>query len=956
MRTIFVAVAFAVGVAASGSGCGKESCLRGDCEAVRACRALDFPCDPGGFYAGPVGDAPAALRLAHGQGAIDDLLLSNGVVTVVIDAIDEPHGLAPTGGNVIDLGPAGGADDLNLVYQIAGVLPDDAFAYTSIDVVEGDGYVAAIARGTLDGRPDVEVLTRYELGACDPGVRVRSELFNGSADVHAWVVADVPHWGKRRAIPFAPAPGQGWVTPELDLLELDALYDRFPYGAAAATATDSPGYAVAACNQRRLEGINDLEISALGTARQLVHPGETVILERFWATAGAGQGPAPAIAHAASVRDLLAGDRVVVVQGRVVAGGVGFGGHARRASIVVSAGDTPLSSVTPGEDGTFAATVPLRPDLRYELASFGRTVATGAVGDDGVVGDVAIEPPATLVVDVAGAEDAIAVLWPADDATFDAVRGSFHGQFGECAPWLGPPHGGSPACNRILVGGGTAEVEVPAGRYDVYATAGPDHTLARARDVELVAGELATVTLTLAPLDVVPAGWLSADLHVHGRASFDSAIPDLDRVRSFLAAGVDVIAATDHDHVTDYADAVAALGAGDRVVVLGGIETTQLIPWLDVPGEDVPKVIGHFNFWPIEPVPGGPRGGAPWDELVEPGALFDRMAPLVGDDGVMMINHPWDEAASGRDLGYLRAIGFDPRAPIDGDRHNELLLRAPGGGHRNLDWDVMEVQNAAGVEEFVKARPLWWSLISQGYPTAGAANSDSHGLGDSQLGWPRTLVETGGDLASFDAAAFDAALRGGRATGGTGIVVLVEIVDAGGARVRGLGLEPWTPAPGQRVRVEVRAAPWIPVEELRVVSAAGVRVLSDALAAPPDPFGTDGVVRFSDTFDVADLVDGGDDWFVIEAGLPLPGYEDLDDDGVPDTGDNDGDGDVDRDDVEPGEDAGPLRDPPDPARDAEDDPRFLLTRVVPLGYPVAFTSPILVDHDGDGWEPPGVAP
>ena len=32
-------------------------------------------------------------------------------------------------------------------------------------------------------------------------------------------------------------------------------------------------------------------------------------------------------------------------------------------------------------------------------------------------------------------------------------------------------------------------------------------------------------------LDLVPAGWLSADLHVHGRASFDSGIPDDDRVR-----------------------------------------------------------------------------------------------------------------------------------------------------------------------------------------------------------------------------------------------------------------------------------------------------------------------------------------------------------------------------------------------------------------------------------------
>jgi hypothetical protein len=280
-----------------------------------------------------------------------------------------------------------------------------------------------------------------------------------------------------------------------------------------------------------------------------------------------------------------------------------------------------------------------------------------------------------------------------------------------------------------------------------------------------------------------------------------------------------------------------------------------------------------------------------------------------------------------------------------------MLARAPGGGLRNLDWNVVEVHNAAGVDELVKTRPLWWSLISQGFVAAGAANSDSHSLNDSQLGWPRTLVESTTDVDDFTAA-----LRDGRVSGGNGIFIDLSIVDSGGARVRGLGLTPYTPAAGDRVRLEVRAAPWIPVSELRVVTKDGVRVLTEELTAPADPLGVDGVVRFTGDFPLAELVGDGDDWFVIEAGLPLPQYEDLDDDGVPDTGDNDGDGDVDDDDIEEGEDSGPIVDPPDPSSTEEDDPRYLLTRVVPHGFPVAFTSPILIDADGGGWDPPGVTP
>jgi hypothetical protein len=496
----------------------------------------------------------------------------------------------------------------------------------------------------------------------------------------------------------------------------------------------------------------------------------------------------------------------------------------------------------------------------------------------------------------------------------------------------------------VIVAPTGTDVEVPAGNYLVIATAGPEHAL-DIEHVQLLPGEIVPVAIDIEKLDLVPPGWLSADLHVHGRASFDSGFPDEDRVRTFVAAGVDVIAATDHDVIGDYAATVAALGLDDRVAVMGGLETTQLIPWLEVPGEALPRVIGHFNFWPLVRVPSAPRAGAPWDELIEPGELFDRMAPLVGDFGVMMLNHPWGAPQSGRHLGYLRAIELDPRVPIDG---RSRLLERPAGRHRNIDWNLIEVMNGGGITDLMPARMLWHALLAQGYIAPGAGNSDSHGMTDAQLGWARNWVQAPTQVIGFDHRVFDDAIRDGRLIAGIGIVVLVEVGPPGGPR-RGLGFSPYQPQPGDVVDITVKAAPWIPVDEVRVVTSRGTQVVAQ-LPPPGNPFGTE-VVRYRGQLPIASLVDR-DDFILVEAGLAFPLAADLDDDGVVDTTDNNGDGRVDARDIEPGEKSGPLRAPPDPLDPS--DPRFLITRVVPGAWPEGFANPIFIDQRGDGWTPPGL--
>lgn len=957
------------------ASCTPDTCLAGDgpCEEVGACRALNgvFSCQTPRLSIGRVADLGIDLEGAQGVGG--DIVMTNGVVTAVINQLDSGgeiapgRGLAPTGGSIIDLGPAGGGDDIDYMHQLSGVLPDDTFAYESLRIIdEAPEYVAVIARGELDGRDDLELVTRYELRPCEPGLRVRSEVYNGSADVLPLILADMSHWGKRNALPFAALPGQGFLAPELDLLELQDAYFEHEYVLARAPTDDAPTYGFVACDGGTFFGVNDPEVSALGTDIELVRPGESLMLERL-ITATAGRDLGSGLAAVNRVRGALGEEpATIAVTGRLMAGGAPLAGSVRRGVLLIGAdevgGFRPLVTAVAGDDGSIAVEVEAAETLRWELWSFGRPVAGGTTSGlvDIDLGALEIEMPARVDMSIAGAGSPLigaVIATPADGATRDAVTGTWFGRLGECAPWLGPPVSGSPACNRVLVPEAGASVEFPAGRYLLVATAGPSRTLAEVV-VDLEPGAAADVDFVLALLPVVPPGWVSADLHVHGAASFDSSIPDLDRVMTFAAHDVQVVVATDHDYIVDYAEAVAAAGLEDRVAVIGGLETTPLIPFLDVPGEELPRVIGHFNHWPLAPRPAEPRAGAPFDERIEPGALFDLLDPRMGlDVGIHMLNHPWDETVFGRDLGYLRAIGFDPRVPIpevDDGSNNGVLMRGLPGGKRNIDFDLVELQNGGTLTQVLKTRPLWFSLLSQGFVRVAGASSDSHSMSDAQLGYGRTWVDIDRDFSLFDPVLFNFRLKEGRAVGGNGAFILAALGTGAGDR-RGPRLEPYVPSGGDTLEIEVRAAPWIPVTEIRLVTSSGARVLAsgDELTHPASPLAAGPVVRYRATVPLDQIVSGRDDWFIIEAGLPLFQAADLDDDGVPDTTDNNGDGVIDAADIaDPEDDSGPLASPADPSDRA--DPRYYMTRVVPGGWPYSFTNPFFVDLAGDGWDAPGL--
>ena len=138
------------------------------------------------------------------------------------------------------------------------------------------------------------------------------------------------------------------------------------------------------------------------------------------------------------------------------------------------------------------------------------------------------------------------------------------------------------------------------------------------------------------------------------------------------------------------------------------------------------------------------------------------------------MNHPFSQGQ-----GYLWAIDFDPALPL-GSPPNDALLRtsALGTGTRNVDFDAIEIYNGLNQGQNEAARNAWFNLLDQGIHAIATANSDSHDVSARgpglAPGLPRTYVASAGGVAGFDATAFDASLKAGKAFGTSGPLLAVD--------------------------------------------------------------------------------------------------------------------------------------------------------------------------------------
>jgi len=375
---------------------------------------------------------------------------------------------------------------------------------------------------------------------------------------------------------------------------------------------------------------------------------------------------------------------------------------------------------------------------------------------------------------------------------------------------------------------GTLSLTLPAGAYQVIVSHGPEDSIwpltapATPASADLTSGDQ-TLHAVLAKV-VDTSGWLSADFHVHSVNSPDSVVPLIDRVQTFLAEDVNVLLATDHDFITDYAPTNQALGGTPFMATMVGEEITTFD-------------YGHYNPWPLKQDLSNnvTRGALDWGNGTKDSLLIDDIIDGARAMGAttFQINHPNGNVSTfgGLELDAdTLATHADPAAhrlpPSPNATANDTGL------FPRHKWDAMEVMNGFTRSSFDGLLNNWMTFNANGLVVTATAVSDTHSRWSSAGGYPRSYVYMGSghdSVATFDQATMSTQVNAHHVVGSLGLFVkayafttgtnysltsLEADCTAAGAACARVGDTLTVGATGLDVVVDVQSPEWIPFDEI----------------------------------------------------------------------------------------------------------------------------------------------
>jgi hypothetical protein len=308
------------------------------------------------------------------------------------------------------------------------------------------------------------------------------------------------------------------------------------------------------------------------------------------------------------------------------------------------------------------------------------------------------------------------------------------------------------------------------GRYRVWAWRGVEFEKWEG-DVDLSANR-GRVQLAIALERAwTPHGTVAADLHVHAHASDDSRMPNPQRVIAQVAAGIQVVALTDHNASGDLDAEISELKLDDTIASIAGNELT---------GNAL-----HVNVYPVPVNRNQPRGGSPPNDKVVPLAptqmfeLARSFTPRVTDRSgardsagpiapIVQVNHPRFRVNSLYDGVGWNGVTWPPPFPLNFDAVEVLA----GYSAFNVDGDR---RLDDGVRDF-------YTLVDHGHLVTGLGNSDTHDLNWVLDGTARNYVFLDDTrIHPFDEPTFIGALRARRVVATTGPWLDVEAAPKQGA-------------------------------------------------------------------------------------------------------------------------------------------------------------------------------
>lgn len=771
-------------------------------------------------------------------GGLGDWALQNGTLCAVVSGRGHESDLSEQGGSLVDLGFCDRPDDQFVLYlEVLNNEVEEAVIAERIEASVDDD----VARLTVfGGRGGATVETRYELDREQPRrIRIQSRVTrtDDAIDVTglSGVLANVRGLSPFVVSTTGTATSHGYAYPPYSGLGLGALID-------AATAADL----VVGVGAADLEpGVAYGQRMVSATVRD--EDGETEAVPTFYAS------DALATVSFAFARPFWLGDddelglfRLLQVllmnlpdgSELVVEREIWVGDRADAASVTNQLfSDAPLVTgevSTPGavlhvdrpqtgpftevrvdEEGRFSLRLPAgdyearlvapgRRERRFALAVPPEGRALGAL-DAGPAGEVILPrgSPMRLVF--------IGLDGTPDPHFEDDLRGHVARSDDEPDEPIVPPQR---SIHRTGTANEPSSAVLAPGRYRVLATRGPEFSL-ESTTLEVPAGEAVTLEIDPPRRVLETPGFVASDFHIHSAPSLDNASSSARQVANTIAEGGEVLIATEHEHVFDFAPTIREMGLGDELPSVVGLEVTS-----EVRSEAAPQSVGHANVFPMPVDPLAYRRGAVANEGRRWRDIIADLRALPGER-VIQLNHARfrDEEAKGAFLSHMSPAGepYDPEEPLTSSPNRTLIEPDPRTGVRDLDIDAMELLNGPHYDSYEFLREDWFSFLRQGERIVGTANSDSH-YPATPIGAPRNYVAYEGDVlppSKFDEARFVDAVRAGRTYGTTGPIV--------GVRLNEAGLGETLQAGDATLFVAVDASDWIDVSELRVY-VSGKRV------------------------------------------------------------------------------------------------------------------------------------
>ena len=557
-------------------------------------------------------------------------------------------------------------------------------------------------------------------------------------------------------------------------------------------------------------------------------PGEEKVLTRFLAV---GTSPAEAVGLAAEKADPPA--PLVPFKLKVTAPD----GVPSTAVVLVPLGGQAKVPAYPDANGEVALLVPAGP-LEIDVQDGGRRpvskTLTAAV--NAPVEAVALGPQSAVEFAITG-PDGKPMPCKAMFTPLDAAGVPLPPAEAKKVLNLGPQQRAHGCVDQYHSESGTFRVPLPPGRYRVSVVRGVEFSHLE-KDVTLAEGQTVPFAGSLAHV-VDTAGWISSDFHNHSTPSGDNTCGTDDRLINLAAEHIEFAPTTEHNRFFNWTPHIKALGLGDFLSTVPGIELTGNTE--------------HLNSFPFTPEFGRQDNGAPkWNPDPRITAITAREF-LKGDpDRWVQVNHPnleqcfvdknRDGLIDGGYVGlgqYVDAWETENYTDCGFEVDSGILSRAP--------YRIDQVPGTGLVRRVKYIREfIWLQLLNQGHRMIGTAVSDAHTVyGNGVGGWRVYLPSSTDDPARIDWREVTRAAKAGRGYLTSGPFLQVGVTS--GDKKAGPGDDLAVQQKTIQLTVRAQCTDWLDIDRVQVLlNGRQIPELNFTRESHPDWFGS-GTVKFDRT-------------------------------------------------------------------------------------------------------------